>query len=141
MRRVVLDASVLLKWYLKLPDEQDLPQAAAVLQALLREELKLVQPVHCLLEVAAVLVRKRPQQLGVELPDVKSLLAQGEITDSQGVLARGLSLSAQLNHHLFDTLYHAVALEENATLITADRRYYDKAQNVGSIMLLENFTV
>jgi predicted nucleic acid-binding protein len=139
MRRVVLDASVLLKWYLKLPDEQDLPQAAAVLQALLREELKLVQPVHCLLEVAAVLVRKRPQQLGVELPDVKSLLAQGEITDSQGVLARGLSLSAQLN--LFDTLYHAVALEENATLITADRRYYDKAQNVGSIMLLENFTV
>lgn len=139
MRRVVMDASVLLKWYLKLPDEQDLPQATAVLQALVQEKLKLVQPAHCLLEVAAVLVRKRPQQLGVELPDLQSLLRQGEIADSRGILARGLSLSAQLNHHLFDTLYHAVALEENATLITADRRYYDKAKLVGNVMMLENF--
>jgi predicted nucleic acid-binding protein len=139
MQRVVLDASVLLKWYLKLPDEQDLPQAAAVLQALLQERLKLIQPSHCLLEVAAVLVRKRPHQLDEELTDLKSLLAPGEVADTETILARGLALSAQYDHHLFDTLYHAVALEENATLITADRRYYDKTRVAGGIMMLEEF--
>lgn len=139
MRRVTLDASVLLKWYLRTPDERDLPQATAVLHGLLQERLLLVQPAHCLIEVAAVLVRKRPQQLAVELPDLRALLAQGEIADSKAVLARGLALAASLEHHLFDTLYHAVALEEDATLVTADERYYHKAVALGRVLLLKDF--
>lgn len=58
---------------------------------------------------------------------------------SNSAYQRAIELSSRLNHHLFDTLYHAVALEENATLITADRRYYDKAKVLGGIILLENF--
>jgi hypothetical protein len=46
----------------------------------------------------------------------------------------------RLNHHLFDTLYHAVGLQApNATLITADERYYRKAEPLGHIVLLEDF--
>ena len=52
---------------------------------------------------------------------------------------RAIELACQHNHHLFDTLYHAAALEESATLITADRRYYDKAKLAGHIMMLEDF--
>jgi hypothetical protein len=33
-----------------------------------------------------------------------------------------VQLSRPLGHHLFDTLYHAVAFEEDITLITADER-------------------
>ena len=54
---------------------------------------------------------------------------------------RAIELACQHNHHLFDTLYHAAALEESATLITADRRYYDKARREGQIILLADWSL
>ena len=50
---------------------------------------------------------------------------------------RAIALATQLNHHLFDTLYHALALEApGAHFVTADRRYFDKAQHLGYIIWL-----
>lgn len=44
------------------------------------------------------------------------------------------------DQHLFDTLYHAVALEtEGAVLVTADERYYSKARRVGGVRLLREW--
>jgi predicted nucleic acid-binding protein len=41
---------------------------------------------------------------------------------------------------LFDTLYHAVALQTpGCTLVTADKVYYRKAKVLGQIQLLEDF--
>ena len=51
--------------------------------------------------------------------------------------ARCLSIS--LNQPLFDTLYHAVALEQGATLISADRRYCHKARHLGQIVYLADW--
>ena len=49
-------------------------------------------------------------------------------------------LAVSLDQHLFDTLYHAVALvSPDCTLVTADERYYDKALKEGSIVLLRDF--
>jgi hypothetical protein len=48
-------------------------------------------------------------------------------------------MSIALKHHLFDTLYHAVALEEQATLVTADEVYFGKAKDLGAIQLLGDF--
>jgi predicted nucleic acid-binding protein len=48
-------------------------------------------------------------------------------------------MALDLDHHLFDTLYHALALREQATLITADRRYFKKAADLGLINLLGDF--
>ena len=57
--------------------------------------------------------------------------------ESSAIYATACDLAIRLNHHMFDTLYHAVALHEpNATLITADCRYYDKARSIGQITLL-----
>jgi len=44
-------------------------------------------------------------------------------------------------HHLFDTLYHAVALEEGARLVTADAAYFAKAKDLGGIELLADFAM
>jgi predicted nucleic acid-binding protein len=57
------------------------------------------------------------------------------------VLKRAAGLSMSLNHHLFDTLYHAVALEVGATLVTADEAYFDKAKDRGAVQLLRDFRV
>ena len=41
-----------------------------------------------------------------------------------------MALSIDLQHHLFDTLYHATAIHtDGATLLTDDDSYYDKAWN------------
>jgi len=47
-------------------------------------------------------------------------------------------LAVELNQHVFDTLYHAVALESaGCTLITGDLRYLRKASPYGRIAALE----
>ena len=41
---------------------------------------------------------------------------------------------------MFDTLYHAVALEsDDAILVTADERYRAKAQKLGCIVALQSW--
>ncbi len=51
-------------------------------------------------------------------------------------------LSERYKHHLFDTLYHAVALSEtNTRLITADEQYYRKTVKMGSIIRLADFSL
>lgn len=59
--------------------------------------------------------------------------------NSAALYARAARLSVQLKHHLFDTLYHAAALEHGATLITADEAYFAKAFRLGNIKLLVNY--
>ncbi|BCO27842.1 hypothetical protein MIZ03_2733 [Rhodoferax lithotrophicus] len=54
--------------------------------------------------------------------------------------ATALDLALRYQHHLFDTLYHAVALHTpGAVLVTADECYYNKARHEGQISLLADF--
>ena len=46
---------------------------------------------------------------------------------------------AELNRHLFNALYHALALIEHATLATADHHYFRKSKNRGSVYMLADF--
>ncbi len=55
-------------------------------------------------------------------------------------MRRATNLAIETNYHLFDTLYHAVALEnEDALLVTADDRYRMKAERYGMIAALRNW--
>ena len=92
-------------------------------------------PPHFIAEVSAVLARETPTTAALS---VASLLAiDMERLDEPGVMERAVDLSVTLQHHLFDTLYHAVALSaSNALLVTADERYYRKAVRIGRIVRL-----
>ena len=58
------------------------------------------------------------------------------------VYQKACELSASLNQHLFDTLYHAVAMTElRAMLVTADEHYYRKAHNAGRIVRLKEYSL
>lgn len=64
-----------------------------------------------------------------------------EYLEGAALYATAIELSIQLEHHLFDTLYHAAALNTpNTTLVTADRRYYDKAKQFGAIVWLADWS-
>jgi predicted nucleic acid-binding protein len=138
--RVTLDASVTLKWFLRTPAEADLPQATALLHAIEADEIRLIQPPHDVAEVAAVLVRERAATALDDLADVARIFDCGTRAGSLGVYRRAVQLSRQLDHHLFDALYHAVAFEEDTTLITADACYFNKASALENIMRLGDFS-
>jgi hypothetical protein len=61
-------------------------------------------------------------------------------TDDPSVIRRATRLAIETNHHLFDTLYHAVALEhEDAMLVTSDGWYYGRAERYGTIAALRGW--
>jgi len=136
---VVLDASVVLKWLLEdRAREPDTEKAFAVIESVVRGELEILQPVHWLAEVAAVTARLTPQ---TAVRDVEMLAAlEFPTTDAPNVMRRATKLAIETNHHLFDTLYHAVALEnDGALLLTADDRYCMKAGRFGTIAALRDW--
>ena len=137
----LVDASVAVKWFAEgdwALREDDIEPALEILKASTRGTLDFYQPPHFLAEVAAVVSRLKPEQA----PQYISNLAQLNITWAAPTVAyaRALELARQLDHHLFDTLYHAVALSvPGAVLVTADRRYFDKARHLGQIAWLGDF--
>lgn len=137
--RLVVDASVAVKWIF--PDplvEPDADRAVALLRAVRDGAVEVLQPPHWLVEVMAVVTRVAPE---LRVPALTLLDAlELAIDDEVSVLAQGAALAAELDHHLFDTLYHAVALEREATLITADVRYVRKARGKGQVRLLSAFS-
>ena len=135
---VVVDASVALKWFIgDQPNEQDVDRALSLLSAIEAGRVRLIQPIHWLIEVLAVAVRVRPAFAA----ETYSKLTQipSEIATEDAVFLRAAELSGRLKQHLFDSLYHAVALQRGATLITADERYYGAAAQEGAVQRLSDF--
>lgn len=140
MSLIVVDASVTVKWFQPGDEEADADRALDLLPRIKNGDLTLCQPSHWLAEVSAVLVRLNP---AAALDDINDLYEiRFRRMENKGVYLMACTLSRDLNHHLFDTLYHASALAlSDAVLVTADRRYYDQAQRFGRISLLADFGV
>ena len=138
---VVVDASVAVKWFLRgNPDEPHTDLALRLLEQSVLGVLPMVQPSHFVAEVAAVLARLKPTEAQDDLFDLLDISFR--TLTSPETYATALDLAMRHQHHLFDTLYHAVALHTpNAVLVTADTRYYAKARLEGHISLLADFSL
>jgi len=136
---LVVDASVAVKWFLlSKPDEDHADLALHILEQSVLGSVELVQPPHFFAEVAAVLARLKPDVAEDDLFDLLNI--DHRIFDISAAYATALGLAIRHRHHLFDTLYHAVALNTpGSCLITADKLYYDKARKEGQIQLLSDF--
>lgn len=137
---VVADASVAAKWFLaSAPEEQEGETALQLLRSAVAGTVKLWQPPHFVAEVASVLARLKPEEALIDVRDLLDLEFE-QFADEQ-VYAQATNLAIRLDHHLFDTLYHALALSAtDATLVTADHRYFRKARSLGRIELLTDWT-
>lgn len=136
---LVLDASVIIKWvFAERVEEANSAQALEILELIQTSAVRIIEPPHWLAEVGAVIARLDPGRARRAV----SLLYAMELpiaTDLE-VYQKACSLSASLSQHVFDTLYHSVALQEpGAMLVTADERYYRAAHHLGRITMLKNF--
>ena len=137
--KVVVDASVVVKWLIEdATAEPDSERATDLMQAVVLGTVGIVQPVHWLLEVGAVLARRSPATAVADLERLHAM--EWPVCDDSGVLRAACNLSITLGQHLFDTLYHAVALDTPGTvLVTADQRYLRAAQRHGQICALREW--
>ncbi len=140
MTRLVIDASVVVKWLLpQREDEADVEQALKLLAGVRTGHVRVHQPVHWLAETAAVLVRLSPATAAADVADLYAMNLPVESGPEIYLVA--CELARALNHHVFDTLYHAVALTlPDTILVTADARYERTARRRGAIMLLREVT-
>lgn len=139
MISAVADASVAVKWCLPPTNtERDRDQAIALLEGVKSGRIALRQPPHWLAEVAAVLSRLAPTTARQDIEDLYAMRIP--VVESVEIYTTASRLAISLDQHVFDTLYHAVALlTPDCTLVTADERYYGKARKAGSIALLGDF--
>jgi predicted nucleic acid-binding protein len=136
---LAVDASVALKWILPHREsEAQVEQALAVLEHIKESRVSVLQPPHWLAEVAAVVSRVEPRRA----PEVISLFHAMELSvlDETRVYQRACELAVALRQHVFDTLYHAVALSRpDGVLVTADEQYYRRAVGAGRVTLLSDY--
>jgi predicted nucleic acid-binding protein len=130
----VIDASVLLKWLVPTRAEQDTDIAIALVKQVVSGDCECFQPAHWQADVLGSAIRIQPKGAeeyvtvlhGLRLPTVNDV----------GTQLQAARMATSLTHHYFDTFYHAVALEHDATYITADEHYFRKSHPLGAIRLL-----
>ena len=88
-------------------EEQDAEVANAFLKAYAAGRHELLAPSHFQAEMCAVFAREAPDTMGDLLSDLLNLAIP--VRGDAAIYARAMQLSRDLDHHLFDTLYHAVA--------------------------------
>ena len=139
MTTVVLDASVIVKWiFADRAEEPYSLQALQILQFIKESRLSVVQPPHWLAEVGAVVSRLEPGRAAEVIALLHAM--EFEVADGIEVYRGACELAVRLRQHLFDTLYHAVALSRpDGMLLTADEQYYRRAVGAGRITLLRDY--
>lgn len=117
--RHVVDASVVVKWFVQEDDSR------LALQ-FLREGSELIAPTLLLVELANTLWLKwRRSGITAELADSALEDAKryfSRLVPTETLLGSATQLSRSLNHPIYDCCYLALAINENAALVTADRR-------------------
>lgn len=131
---IVPDASVLLKWVLRSADEEDQAPALALKTAWVEGAVDVVVPTIWLYEVGNVLGLKEPTKaanlframLDLGLPEQP---ASGYATEIFDLMRRHQAT-------FYDAAYHALAIVQAGTMLTADRRYVKRSRSAGHIALL-----
>jgi len=136
--KFVIDASVAVKWFFpESSEEQNIEQAISILQRIGSGTIEPLQPVHWLSEVVAVINRFDPDIVdnAIDLLDAMEFAT----VDRPEIYKRASAIARETGQHVFDTLYHAVALEHEVVLVTADIKYLSKAEKLGRLVSLERW--
>jgi predicted nucleic acid-binding protein len=119
----VIDASVVLKWFLA---EEESEGADALFDAFLRNRVELLAPDVLLLEVANALWKQTALLKFLRSEDAVSIFRDFttlplNLQPSPPLAGRALELALKFHHPIYDTLYCALAIENDCEFVTADR--------------------
>jgi predicted nucleic acid-binding protein len=122
----VIDASVAAKWIFPGTEEPLAQQADDLLVNYKRGELEIVVPDLFWSEIANFLwkgVRRRRISAGTAEDSLLEITTHGLSTiPSQRILPRALSITMDFDRTIYDSIYVALAVDQKASLITADEK-------------------
>jgi predicted nucleic acid-binding protein len=122
----VLDAGVAAKWLLPASDEPLAHEALALLRRYTRDEVRFLVPDLFWSELANVLwkaVRKQRCSARTAESALARAIELGLLTvPCLGLLENALSIALRFDRAAYDSLYVALALSTDSTLVTADER-------------------
>lgn len=126
MKDLVIDASVILKWYL--PDEEFGEKALTILQRHVDEEIALVAPTLLPYEVLnALIVAERMGRIKEEVTK-KSFHALLKLNigfvDPFPDYPNIASLARSFRRSVYDAAYLSLAVKKNIDFVTGDKRLY-----------------
>ncbi len=122
MQRVVPDASVILKWVLPAERETHVAEATALLDAFTADELTLLVPPLWLYEVGNTVARQHPDTAEDIMADLLAL-GMEEPSHDTFFATQTVCLATSYGVTFYDAAYHALALTQDAVLVSADRKY------------------
>ena len=130
MKRIVIDASVALKWFLL--DEKYGDRALDLLERFVRGELDLSAPSLMVYEVInGLVIAQRKGRIAEEqvLTSISGFLNLGiTFVDVAGLEARVLHFCRVYNRSAYDASYLAVAEQDSVALVTGDERLYNSTK-------------
>lgn len=133
----VADASVIVKWAVN--EREDLQQALAFKDDFINKAIAVVVPTFCFSEVCNVLYLRNPKNALRFLADLFLFhITEQHITFSLA----NISFQLMRQYHgvsFYDASYHALAIQEKGTFLTADEKYFKKTHKEGHIMLLKDY--
>ncbi len=129
---LVLDASVVVKWFSK-AGEEDLAKALEIRSLHIEEQSSIMVPDILYHEVGNALIHKQELSLEEVLSAVEFLfgLHMATVNISEDLLSGSVRLARQSGMSEYDACYAAVAMKYSCPLVTANPRHHRKAQQPG----------
>lgn len=128
----VVDASVVLKWFLR---ERESAAADLLLEKFLNDEVELLAPGLILVETASALWKRAMVRKEISA-DEATLIYRDLLTLPLSVIPSGtvadaaLQIALKHKHSVYDAIYCALAIERHCDFVTADRTLANKLQGV-----------
>lgn len=128
MSRVVIDASVAIKWYLPEPHNADA-------ERLLCGGFQLLAPDLLLPEVGNILWKRvMKAELTVQKAQVIMRALEALPLRPTNVLAENaMTVACGLKRSFYDSMYLALAMLSDCRLVTADRKLFDAVKNTATV--------
>ena len=122
MNRIVVDASVAVKWYLPEPHSADA-------EKLLSGAFRLLAPDLIVSEVGNILW-KRIMRSELSVPKAKGIMAAFAelpltILPANTLAENAMTVACGLKRTFYDSIYLALAMTADCRLVTADRKLYE----------------
>lgn len=134
----VIDACVAIKWIL---NEGNTKEALKLRYLYEIDAIQLIIPSFFFWEICSVLSKKEPEMVLPFFSDLKIAdMLKCEL--SRDHTLRALKIMEKYPKiSFYDASYHALAMAEEGTFITADKKYYDTTKKEGHIQLLKNLKI
>lgn len=143
MKRLVIDASVALKWYL--PDEESGQKALDILDAHIADRVALHAPALLEFEMAnALAMARRRARASAEdaLKAMDGFAGLGmEFHSVSRIFRKVLDYSDKHGISAYDAAYVALADDLGVNVVTADKRLFNSTRKLRFVKLVEDFRV